>query len=92
MGSSCIVLNHVLVVLCCVVLILKGAPQVQRADQPVRLGGLRGLQPELRSQDAQPARWTNTQATADCSAAAATEPFPGVKLFPAAKLFPSAAV
>ena len=61
------------------------AVQVQRADQPVRLEGVGGLQPELGPADAQPARWTNSQASTDRSAAAATaaaaEPFPGVKLF-----------
>ena len=59
------------------------ALQVQRADQSVRLGGVGGLQPELGSADAQPACWTNSQASThrSAAAAAATEPFPGVKLF-----------
>jgi len=42
-------------------------PQVQRSNQPVRLGGLSGLQLEQGSSDAEAARWTKSKTTAGAS-------------------------
>ena len=41
--------------------------QVQRSNQPVRLGGLSGLQLEQGSSDAEAARWTKSKTTAGAS-------------------------
>ena len=41
--------------------------QVQRPNQPVRLGGLSGLQLEQGSSDAEAARWTKSKTTAGAS-------------------------